>query len=69
MSELARASGWPLYVFSRPKTRMIGGITNGSRVMNSTIGRSEGYLSRTQNAVGTMIRMLMMIVRIPAMNE
>ena len=48
---------------------MIGGMTNGRRVMNSTIGRSAGYLRRTQKAVGTMIRMLTMIVRIPAMNE
>ena len=48
---------------------MTGGITNGRSVTNSIRGRSWGRRSRTQKAVGTMIRMLKMIVRTPMIAE
>ena len=37
-----------LNVWIRPKTRMIGGMTNGRSVMNSTNGRARGTRSLTQ---------------------
>ena len=60
----AAAAAW-LNVEIRPKTRMIGGMTNGRSVMNSTTGRARGTFSRTQYAVGTMSPRLTMIVTMP----
>ncbi len=68
-SEPASGNGSPLYERSSPNTRMIGGMTNGSRVMNSMYGRRRGRRSRTQNAVGTIRMLLAMIVMIPIRNE
>ena len=34
--------------FSRPTTRMMGGITNGTSAMNPTTGRSRGTFRCTQ---------------------
>ncbi len=41
---------------------MMAGITKGSRVMNSTIGRNRGKRNCTQYAVGTTSRMPITIV-------
>ena len=57
-----KAGNAPLYVRISPNTRITGGMTNGNRVTNSTIGRRRGRRRRTQYAVGTMIAMLVMIV-------
>ena len=69
MSVWVSGSGGWLNVWISPKTRTIGGMTNGRSVMNSTTGRARGTRSRTQNAVGISRAMLTMIVTMPMMNE
>ena len=69
MSVCVSGSGRWLNVWISPKTRTIGGMTNGSSVMNSTNGRARGTRSRTQYAVGISRPMLTMIVMMPMTNE
>ncbi len=54
---------------TRPKTYTIGGMTNGSKVMNSTGLRAFGTLKRMTNAVGTNIKIPTMIVKIAQTTE